>query len=243
VSGGDPDPRHLDPATTVVVPARPGPVVSLAALDHDRDEIDDALDDVFGAPDDGGAGALDAALLLVGAAAIIAGLASLAPTWVLVAGAAAFALGAILPLRSFWRRAATTRRAARLRTVVGDGVLLRTDHPAVGALVAAHERSTAAAVGVAAWRRVQVDAVAHAAVLEVATLLRGRSVVVTAEEAYVRARTQALDALTTALAEPVAADGDDRRVLAEARAEVEQLAGGSAVLDAEALARELRGPS
>ena len=129
---------------------------------------------MFGAPDDGGAGPLDAALLLVGAAAIVAGLTSLVPTWVLVAGLVVFGLGAVLPLRSFWRRAAAARRAARLRATVGDGVPLRTDHPAVAALVAAHARCTVAGGGVAAPRRVQVEAVAHAALLEAATLLDGR---------------------------------------------------------------------
>ena len=244
VTGGDLDPRHLDVSSTVVVPSRPGPLVRLADLDAERDEIDTVLDDVFGAPDDAGAGPLDAVLLLGGAAAVIAGLTSLVPTWVLVAGIVAFCLGAILPLRSFWRRAATARRAARLRSMIGDGVLLRTDAPDVAALVAAHERCTADASRLVAWRRVQVDAVAHAAVREVATLLDGRQPAVPSEVQYVAARVAALDALADALARPTlddaATDTDARRARVEARAEVELLAGNSAVVDAEALARELR---
>jgi hypothetical protein len=244
VTRGDLDPRRLDVAHTVVVPSRPGPLVRLADVDGERDEIDTVLDDVFGAPDDAGAGPLDAVLLLGGAAAVIAGLTSLVPTWVLVAGVAAFCLGAILPLRSFWRRAAAARRVARLRSMIGDGVLLQAHVPEVAALVAAHARCAAGAAGLVAWRRVQVDAVAHGAVLEVATLLDGRQPAVPSELQYVGARVAALDALADALARPTlgdaATDIDERRARAEARAEVELLAGNSAVADAEALARDLR---
>lgn len=247
VSGGDLDPRHVDVERTVVVPARPGPLVRLAELAGRRDEIDVVLDDVFGAPDEGGAGPLDAVLLLTGAAGVIAGLASLAPMWVLVAGAVVFALGAILPLRTFWRRAADARRGARLRSMVGDGTLLRADHPAVVALVVAHDRCADDATVLPAWRRLQVDSVAHGAVAEVATLLAGRSPTVDAEVRYVVARTSALDALSAALVGAVSgngvADDDERRTFVDARAEIEQLAAGSAVLDAEALARSLRGPA
>jgi hypothetical protein len=240
VSGGHPDPRDLDPATTVVVPAQPGPVRALAAVDGPRDDLDAVLDDVFGPPDDGGAGPLAAALLLVGAAAIVAGLTSLVPTWVLVAGLVVFGLGAVLPLRSLWRRAATARRATRPRAGIGDGVPLRTDQPAVAGLVAAHARCREAAAAVAAPRRVQVEAVAHAALLEAATLLDGRSPGSAAEAQYVVERVGALDALAAAVA-AVPADDERRRARTAARLGVERLAGGSAVQDAAALARELRG--
>jgi hypothetical protein len=244
VSGGDLDPGSLDVEHVVVVPARPGPLTRLDGLAGTRDEIDELLDDVFGAPDDGGAGPLDAVLLLGGAAAVIAGLTSLVPGWVLAAGAIAFVLGAVLPLRTFWRRAGDARRAARLRSAIGSGTVLRTDHPAVAELVAAHDRCVAAAAGSAAERRVQVAAVTHAAVAEVASLLAGRPVVLAAEVGYVQERTRALDAVTAALAAP--ADGGDaaeRRTRVDARAEVERLAAGSAVRDAEELARSLRGPT
>ncbi len=56
---------------------------------------------------------LDAAsivLVLVGAAAIIAGLTTLLPAWMIVVGIAAFAIGCALPLRTFWRRRSDGRR-------------------------------------------------------------------------------------------------------------------------------------
>jgi hypothetical protein len=243
VSGGDLDPRHVDVERTVVVPTRPGPVVRLTTVASGRDEIDELLDDVFGAPDEGGAGLPDAVLLLGGAGAVIAGLTSLAPTWVLGAGTVSFVLGAILPLRTFWRRAAEARRTARLRSTIGDGTLLRTDHPDVAALIAAHDRCAADGARLPAWRRVQVDSVAHAALAEVATLLAGRSITVDAEVRYVQARTRALEVLAVALADAADADADGgaRQAVVDARAEVEQIAAGSAVSDAEALARSLRG--
>jgi hypothetical protein len=50
-------------------------------------------------------GPVDIALLLGGAAAIIAGLTTLLPTWVIVVGIVAFALGGVLPLVGRRRRA------------------------------------------------------------------------------------------------------------------------------------------
>jgi hypothetical protein len=238
--------RPLDPASTVVVPVRPGPAVPLSSLDRERDELDDALDDVFGEPDGAGAGPFDAVLLLGGAAAIIAGLTALVPAWVIVVGIIAFALGSVLPLRTFWRRRAGARRAARQQRAIGDGVVVRIDHPAVVDLLAAHQRCLDAAAGLAAWRRVQVDAVAHAALLEAATLLDGHPPLTPAEVDYVEARVAALRRLADAVTDPAVGDGDPdglaRQARADARVEVERAA-GSAVDDADALVRALRGPA
>jgi hypothetical protein len=221
------------------VPARPGPLVRLADAQPGRDEVDEALDDVFGAPDDGGAGPLDIGLLFGGAGAVIVGLTSLVPGWVLVAGIVAFCLGAVLPLRSLWRRGVAARRRTRLQALIGDGTLLRTDHPSVVALVAAHDRCVAAATGVVPWRRVQIEAVAHAAVAEVATLLAGRAPAVPGEVRYIEARSDALSGLADALADPVAGDDEDRRqAVLDARAEVELA--DNAVRNADALTRALR---
>ena len=129
--------------------------------------------------------------------------------------------------------------------MVGDGVPLRTDHPATAALVGAYDRCVADHSRLVAWRRVQVDAVAHAALMEVATLLDGRRPAVPAEVEHVAARTRALTALADAVADPAigdgAADAQQRDALLEARAEVERLDGASAVTEADALTRALRG--
>jgi hypothetical protein len=73
----------------------------------------EARDDGFGAPDGPWAGPVAAGLLLGGAAAIIAGLTTLVPAWVIVAGIGAFALGCVLPLVRFWRRRDRARRSAQ----------------------------------------------------------------------------------------------------------------------------------
>jgi len=80
-------------------------------------------------------------------------------------------------------------------------------------------------------------------VLEVASLLAGRAPAVETETDYVSARVRALHDLAAAAADPRAGDGerDRRQALADARVEVERLAGGSSIADAAALSRELLG--
>ncbi len=233
----------LDFRAAVIVPVRPGPLVRLRDLERDRDEIDELLDEVFGEPDDSGPGRVDAALVVGGLGAIIGGQAASLPTVVTVAGAAAVALGAVLPLRSLWRRVGSKRRSRRLRSLLGDGVLLRIDHPSIEQLRAAHQRLLSTTAPLASAPRQRVHEVAHAAILEVASLLGGHPPVAQAEVDYVAARTQALDHLVATVADPLVGDGepDRRRALVEARREVEQVAGSSSLTDASDLSRELRG--
>ncbi|MGB8861932.1 MAG: hypothetical protein WCC60_21935, partial [Ilumatobacteraceae bacterium] len=113
----------LDLRAAVIVPARPGPLVRLRDLERGRDELDELLDDVFGEPDDRGPGPVDAVLVVGGLGAIIGGQAASLPTAVTVCGAAAVGLGAVLPLRSLWRRVGSARRASRLQLLLGDGAL------------------------------------------------------------------------------------------------------------------------
>ena len=215
----------------------------LGELARKRDEVDDALDDVFGEPDDRGPGPVDAVLLVAGTGAVVAGEAASLPTVVTVAGAIAVALGAVLPLRSLWRRVDSGRRSRRLQATIGDGAVLRTDHPLVEELLAAHQRVSDAAAALAAAPQARVAEVAHAAVLEVASLLGGRVPTGQTEVDYVSARVRALHDLAAAAVDPRVGDGerDRRQALADARIEVERLAGGSSLADAAALSRELLG--
>ncbi len=90
------------------------PAVTSGEVEPDRDEIDETdknSADVFGGPDERTAGPLAIVLLFGGAAAVIAGLTSLVPGWVLVAGIVVFCLGGVLPLLSFWRRGVAARRS------------------------------------------------------------------------------------------------------------------------------------
>ncbi|MDO8392425.1 MAG: hypothetical protein Q7V57_18275 [Actinomycetota bacterium] len=239
------DERHSDPTlrSTVVVPVQPGPLVALSDLDHRRDDIDDVLDDVFGAPDERGPGAVDALLLVGGAGAVVAGVVASLPSVVVVGGAAAVALGAVLPVRSALRHLAVRRRQARLSDRVGHGSLLRTDHPATAALVAAHTALWTAAGGLASAPRARVQTIAADAAHEVASLLAGRAPVTAEEIAYVEARVAALQQLRATLADPRVGDGEAerRRALVQAREEVEQIGGGSSLTDAAELTRDLLG--
>jgi hypothetical protein len=231
----------LDLQAAVVVPARPGPVVRLQELERGRDEIDELLDDVFGEPDDRGPGLVDAVLVLGGLAAFIGGQVASLPAVVTVCGVAAVALGAVLPLRALWGKVGSAQRTRRLRSLLGDGVLLRIDHPSIEQLLAAHQRLLSATAPLATASHARVHDVAHAALLEVASLLGGRPPEVLVEIDYVAARTHALEELAAAVTDPRAGDGesDRRRALIEARQEVEQLAGGSSLTDAHDLSREL----
>ena len=225
------------------MPARPGPLVRLGDLERGRDELEELLDDVFGEPDERGPGPVDAVLVVGGLGAIIGGQAASLPTVVTVCGAAAVGLGAVLPLRSLWRRLGSARRASRFRSLLGDGVLLRTDHASLEQLLAAHRRLLSLTAPLAPAPRARVHDVAHAALVEVASLLGGRTPGAQVEVDYVAARTRALEDLAATVADPRTGDGetDRRRALVEARHEVERLAGGSSLTDASDLSRELLG--
>ena len=106
-----------------------------------------------------------------------------------------------------------------------------------------HQRLLSVTAPLATAPRARVHDVAHAALLEVASLLGGRPPAAQVEVDYVAARTHALDDLAATVADPRVGDGetDRRRALVEARHEVEQLAGGSSLTDASDLSRKLLG--
>ena len=233
----------LDLDAAVIVPGRPGPLVRLRDLERGRDEIDELLDDVFGEPDDRGPGPVDAVLFVGGIGAIVGGQAASLSAAVTVGGAAAVALGVVLPLRSVWRRLGSARRSRRLQSLLGDGVLLRTDHPSIEQLLAAHQRLLSVSAPLGSAPSARVHEVAHAALLEVASLLGGRRPGAQVEVDYAAARARALEDLAATVADPRVGDGetDRRRALVEARREVEQLGGSSSLTDASDLSRELLG--
>ena len=237
--------RHgdLDPDAVVVVPVAPAPLVRLRDLERGRDEIDDVVDELFGAPDDRGPGPVDAALLIGGVGAVVAGVAADQPTIVTVGGVIAALLGSILPIRALSTKIGARRRSARLRSIIGGGAPLRTDHPSVERLLAAHAELLSASTALELPARGRVEKVAHSAVLEVASLLDGRSPTTAGESEYIELRAQALADLARTVADPRVGDGESehRRAVVEARQEVEQLAGGSSVTDAADLSRDLLG--
>ena len=235
--------RHdHDLESLVVVPVAPGPVTQLTELGPRRDDLDDALDELFGEPDDRGPGAADAVLVIGGAVAVIAGQVMALPAAVTVLGFAAAGLGLILPVRSLWNRVVAARRDARIQAVTSQGILLRTDHPAIQQLLAAYTLVSSESERLRTTVHGRAVAIAHGAVVEAAALLDGHRLADPSEVAYIVARSEAIEKLAMALEDGGAADGgrERRRALLEARLEVEQLAGGTSISDAADLIEELR---
>lgn len=97
--------RH-DRRDFVVVPHRPGPLVSLGTSESQRgrDDLDELIDDLF--PDvDEHPGWVDAGLAVLGTGLLAWASIGEAPAVVTVIGVIALALGCILPIRAAWRRA------------------------------------------------------------------------------------------------------------------------------------------
>jgi hypothetical protein len=226
----------------VVVPRAPGPLVALDAPEgrRRRDDLDDLIDELF--PDvDERAGWFDAALLVGGAALIgwrIAG----GPTFALLLGIGALAVGCILPIRAAWRslraRLLGRRRAAALAT----GHPLDTAAPETARLVAAYHDL----VALADHNDLAIPAIAaaHSALLDSASLLVGRLPATADERSYVEDRAAAVEALAEALHD-MPPTGADSAALLEARNELDELTQSSSVRRIEALideAKLLRGP-
>lgn len=202
-----------------------------------RDGLDDLIDELL--PDtDEGPGPLDAALVAGGAVVVGWSVVGSPPVAATVAGVAALGLGCILPVRSGWRWLAGRRR----RAVAGRGLPLRTDDPALARLAAAY----AALDGLPATTEA-ARAAAHGAVLEVASLLDGRTPASDGEDRYVAARVTAVQELVEALRTLGAgpAPGADAPAVApdlvvEAREELDALGGVSALSRLDDVTAEIR---
>ena len=119
---------------------------------------------------------------------------------------------------------------------------MRQDDAALRQLADLYERALDASAAFVPDRRSQVGSVAHALVEEVATLLDGGLPANAAEVEYVEARLAALAELTTTVEDPRLGDGDPirRQARTEARLEVEEISGRSALRENDALLHELR---
>lgn len=228
----------------VYVPRQPGPLISTSALAQRSDEIDDVLDDVFGRDDDSGPSATDAILVATGAGAIGVGqLADLAPA-VTIVGVGLIGLGAILPIRSGFRRMKNRNHRSRTAAVIGDGIPLRQDDPILARIAHLHDQVSERSKRLVPDVQLRFVSVAHSLIEEVATLLKGELPVGRAEVEYVKAREEALMELAATAADPRIGDGDPvrRRAATEARIEIEQAAGGSALTDSAELRNDLLPP-
>lgn len=201
-----------------------------------RDGLDDLIDELL--PDtDEGPGPVDAALVAGGVAMVGWSLVGSPPLAATVAGAAALGLGCILPVRSAWRWFAGRRR----RAAGPGGIPLRLDDQDLARLVQAYDALDGLAATTGPAR-----AAAHGAVLEVASLLDGRTPASDGENRYVSARVAAVEALVDALRALDAGErpGDGPAVapdlVVEAREELDALGGVSALSRLDDVTAEIR---
>ncbi len=174
-----------------IVPSHLGPLRALSE-EARGDDVDKAIDELFGETTDERPGLFDFFLLASGVALIGWAVAMNASGPALPLGVAALVLGLALPARSLVRAGRARRRARKQRRTLRDGYPLDIGHEATAALADAHSRLIE--VAGADPGRVENRALeaAHLAVVEVATLLDGAAPVAPAEIAYVAERTQAI---------------------------------------------------
>ncbi len=184
----------------MVVPRVSGPLVDVDGATIGRvDDLDAAIDELFGAPTDESAGPLDAVLVLGGMCLAGWSLWAAAPAPVLLLGVGATLLGIALPVRSVAASSREARRLSARGSAIGHGLPLDASDPTVRALTDAYGECLAAASKPAVPHGQEAIEAAHLAVTEVASLLAGGRPVAEAEIEYVRKRTGAIGRLTLRL--------------------------------------------
>ena len=184
----------------VVVPRKPGPVQHLhTGAGGDGDDIDAAMDELFGDITDEEPGRFDIALLVVGAASIawwaLSGLTGPG----LLLGGIAIVLGLALPARNALRVVNRRWTGAKDRRRLGRGYPLEVGDRAVAELVRSYERLLALRGDSEDLAADEVVLPAHQALVEVASLLESRRPTAAAEVDYVRRRARAIRSLATSL--------------------------------------------
>lgn len=234
----------------VVVPHRPGPLISLEKRPRrQRDDLDDLVDDMLPDVEDG-PGPVDAAIVAAGLGLLAWALLGSTPRAVLVIGIVLLALGTVLPIRAAWRAAGARRDGRRRQALLRDGLPLDTSEPHSARLAAAYGGLVDRSADTAPSSGREVIAAAHATLLEVASLLGGRAPSTDQEVAYVERRASALDDLVRALHERELEDrlGDDgstvaTRLVLDARAELDRIAPTSSLSRLEQVTADVRSAS
>lgn len=188
------------------------------------------------------------ALALLGAGLLAWAWIGDAPTVVTVLGIVALALGCILPIRAAWRRARNLREHQRREGLLGRGIRMDVSSPAVAALVGAYVDLLGLSERPGPEFGEPAIAAAHGALLEVASLLDGRSPTSERELGYIEERAAAVTELLGALRELPPGSGSpdddastvDPELLIEAREELDQIARLNSVTRLEELTSEAR---
>jgi hypothetical protein len=236
------DVSHSIPARTaesrhLVVPAEPGPLLDPAVVSGeaagDRDELDEAFDELFGSDPGSSPGWFDVLLVAGGIALAAWGWLHLDSTAVIAVGAGLAALGSVMPFRAAWRRVKHGRTERRRASVLAQGPIVDAAHPATAELVAAYGALLDATGAAPSSRAAEARVAAHAAVLESASLLEGGPPETPAQLRYVERRVEAIAGLTDALTRPAenavaAGPADPRReARTEAHEELESIGASS----------------
>jgi hypothetical protein len=217
-------------AALVVVPRSPGPVRPVDPERRRKDDLDEAIDEMFGPTPEDGPGWFDASLVIVGAGLLAWGLVPGGNAGLVPWGIIAIVHGSVLPARTLLRRVRARSVGRRLRTAARDGYLLDVSHPDVKALVDRYEQCLALAPG--SMFEIDIQVAAHQAMVEVATLLDGAAPTTPQELRYIQRRIQAMEVLEDRLRGDEEARGgavDGRAVRAEALEELEEASGNSSV--------------
>lgn len=229
-----------DHTDMIVVPRAPGPLVPLGNQRHNRDDIDEAIDEIFGQVDDSAPGVGDALLVVVGAGLIVTSQIATVSSAVLVFGILSLGLGCILPLRWLAQQTRGRIRGRKVEAIIGDGFVLRSDHSATQHLVAAYDQ-VVALVEASHTPEPRFLAIAHAHMTEVAAVLEGHSPTTRSHVNYVTERTESLKQLALVLDDRANTGSDRQQALLDARLEVEALDSASSLTEAAALLREFPG--
>lgn len=183
----------------VVVPRGVGPLIDVDSKRLTEDDLDAAIDEIFGETTDQRPGRLDAALVIVGVAVSAWALLTSAQGPHLFFGILATLLGIALPARSLARSTRQRRLMGKRRKAIGDGIPLDASYPATQTLVAAYSACLSAAAQLGTPHADEAVDAAHLALVEAASLLAGRRPVGTEETEYVGKRTRAIQGVTLLL--------------------------------------------
>lgn len=244
----------LEQRRMVIVPRRAGLLREFQVKPgRPRDELDEFIEELFGATTDEKPGRFDAGLIIVGlllaAWAVILG----GPSIALWFGIASFVLGLALPVRAGLRRYGWSRSGGLRRRIIDGGLLLDASGPATVALIDAYAHLIQMSCLQGTGDSKRSVAAGHRAVVEVATYLDGRPPEGLSQTRFVAVRREAIEALTrqmmraherwaamTATPSTAAGEPDDADDAASAWESLDALSRTGALSELEDLNRQLR---
>lgn len=182
---------------TVIVPRRPSLLREHEiARQRPRDELDDFIDELFGATIEEKPGGFDVLLVVVGLLLIAWAVVFDAPVLALWVGIGAIVLGLALPIRGALRKYGSVRTGGLRRRILDGGQLLDASHPATVALIDAYTHLIQMSCLQGTGDPKRAVAAGHMAVVEVATYLDGQPPESHARVRFVKTRTEGIEALT-----------------------------------------------